>query len=86
MKTRSLLELRNGKNSSLVLAAERTRRKDPLENLNYYTGGWNISDKHYFAVSSLCFFHPSFFSIIFSIKILHFYFLSISKFFEILDE
>ncbi|KAI5660447.1 hypothetical protein M9H77_29240 [Catharanthus roseus] len=49
MKTRSLLELRNGKNSSLVLAAERTRRKDPLENLNYYTGGWNISDKHYFA-------------------------------------
>ncbi|XP_027124727.1 uncharacterized protein [Coffea arabica] len=46
---RSVLEGRNGGNSSLVLAAERTRRKDPLDNLNYYTGGWNITNKHYFA-------------------------------------
>ncbi|KAH6758701.1 plasma membrane fusion protein [Perilla frutescens var. frutescens] len=33
----------------LVLAEERTRRKDPLDDLKYYTGGWNISSKHYFA-------------------------------------
>lgn len=44
---RYLLEVQNGKNSSLVLAADRTHRKDPLRNGAYYTGGWNISDKHY---------------------------------------
>ncbi|XP_047966767.1 uncharacterized protein LOC125211111 [Salvia hispanica] len=33
----------------LVLAKERTRRKDPLDNRRYYTGGWNITNKHYFA-------------------------------------
>ncbi|PVH47465.1 hypothetical protein PAHAL_4G068700 [Panicum hallii] len=32
-----------------VLAAERTRRKDPLDRLRYYTGGWNISNRHYLA-------------------------------------
>ncbi|PIN16008.1 hypothetical protein CDL12_11338 [Handroanthus impetiginosus] len=50
-KQRSLLEgNNNGRNStSLVLAKERTRRKDPLEDLKYYTGGWNISNEHYFA-------------------------------------
>ncbi|TKW22136.1 hypothetical protein SEVIR_4G209100v4 [Setaria viridis] len=32
-----------------VLAAERTRRKDPLDGLKYYTGGWNISNRHYLA-------------------------------------
>ncbi|XP_062232690.1 uncharacterized protein LOC133930020 [Phragmites australis] len=32
-----------------VLAAERTRRRDPLDGLRYYTGGWNISDRHYLA-------------------------------------
>ncbi|KAK3130922.1 hypothetical protein QOZ80_6BG0499690 [Eleusine coracana subsp. coracana] len=32
-----------------ALAAERTRRKDPLDGLRYYTGGWNISDRHYLA-------------------------------------
>ncbi|KAI8544244.1 hypothetical protein RHMOL_Rhmol08G0281100 [Rhododendron molle] len=31
------------------LAAQRTTRKDPLNNFKYYTGGWNISNKHYFA-------------------------------------
>ncbi|KAL5576074.1 hypothetical protein UlMin_017773 [Ulmus minor] len=36
-------------NSSLILAAERTHRKDPLRGFNYYTGGWNISEKHYFS-------------------------------------
>ncbi|KAL5850238.1 hypothetical protein ACOSQ4_008251 [Xanthoceras sorbifolium] len=36
-------------NSSLVLAAERTYRKDPLNNFKRYTGGWNIDDRHYWA-------------------------------------
>ncbi|XP_052178286.1 uncharacterized protein LOC127792034 [Diospyros lotus] len=35
--------------SSLVLAAERTRRKDPLDGFKKYTGGWNISERHYWA-------------------------------------
>lgn len=51
MKRSLLEEVKNGKNSSLVLAAERTHRKDPLRDGAYYTGGWNISDKHYLAVS-----------------------------------
>ncbi|CAN6243325.1 unnamed protein product [Urochloa humidicola] len=38
-----------GANSSFVLAAEKTHRKDPLDGLRYYTGGWNISDEHYWA-------------------------------------
>ena len=40
-----------GANSSFVLAAEKTHRKDPLDGLRYYAGGWNISDEHYWAVS-----------------------------------
>ncbi|TXG62219.1 hypothetical protein EZV62_013582 [Acer yangbiense] len=36
-------------NSSLVLAAERTYRKDPLNDFKRYTGGWNIDDRHYWA-------------------------------------
>ncbi|WVZ77596.1 hypothetical protein U9M48_025449 [Paspalum notatum var. saurae] len=36
-------------NSSFPLAAEQTYRKDPLDGLRYYTGGWNISDEHYWA-------------------------------------
>ncbi|XP_010533109.1 PREDICTED: uncharacterized protein LOC104808951 [Tarenaya hassleriana] len=39
----------NGDNSSLILAAKRTRRKDPLENFKLYNGGWNISNQHYWA-------------------------------------
>lgn len=38
-------------NSSLILAAESTHRKDPLDGFNYYKGGWNISERHYFSVS-----------------------------------
>ncbi|CAH2052189.1 unnamed protein product [Thlaspi arvense] len=34
-------------NSSLILAAKRTKRKDPHENFKLYTGGWNISNTHY---------------------------------------
>lgn len=37
--------------SSLVLAAERTYRKDPLNGFKRYTGGWNIRERHYWAVS-----------------------------------
>ena len=34
-----------GVNSPFVLAAARTQRKDPLDGLRYYTGGWNISSE-----------------------------------------
>ena len=37
-------------NNSLVLAAARTHRSDPFANLTAYSGGWNISDEHYWAV------------------------------------
>ncbi|CAK9142018.1 unnamed protein product [Ilex paraguariensis] len=50
---RSVLEGKNGGNSSLILAAERTHRKDPLNDFKYYTGGWNISEEHY--ISSVAF-------------------------------
>lgn len=36
-------------NNSLVLAAARTHRSDPIANLSMYSGGWNISDQHYWA-------------------------------------
>ncbi|WVZ79208.1 hypothetical protein U9M48_026814 [Paspalum notatum var. saurae] len=36
-------------NGTAVLAAERTRRKDPIDGLRFYTGGWNISNRHYLA-------------------------------------
>ncbi|XP_062078237.1 uncharacterized protein LOC133782843 [Humulus lupulus] len=36
-------------NSSLLLAEDRTRRKDPLDGLTRYNGGWNISNSHYWA-------------------------------------
>ncbi|KAL8256820.1 hypothetical protein R6Q59_028861 [Mikania micrantha] len=45
---RILLETSVGdRNSSLVLAEKRTRRKDPSNDFKYYTSGWNISDDHY---------------------------------------
>jgi hypothetical protein len=50
-------------NSSLILAQERTTRKDPLDHFNIYNGGWNISNQHYIAVISsstlFTFFTPS---------------------------
>ncbi|KAL3511940.1 hypothetical protein ACH5RR_024657 [Cinchona calisaya] len=49
---RSVLEEGNnvgGNSSTLILAAERTHRKDPFDGFNYYTGGWNITNKHYVA-------------------------------------
>ncbi|XP_021887754.1 uncharacterized protein LOC110807043 [Carica papaya] len=36
-------------NPLLVLAPERTYRKDPLDGFKRYTGGWNIRDRHYWA-------------------------------------
>ncbi|CAN4088559.1 unnamed protein product [Withania somnifera] len=48
--SKRLLKENNGSgNSSLVLASERTHRRDPLEDRSYYTGGWNISNDHYWA-------------------------------------
>lgn len=34
----------------LVLAEERTRRPDVLDHLKMYGGGWNVTNKHYWAV------------------------------------
>ncbi|KAH9621357.1 hypothetical protein KSS87_005679 [Heliosperma pusillum] len=38
-----------GQSATLVLAPRRTHRKDPLSEFKYYTGGWNITDRHYWA-------------------------------------
>ncbi|CAH2060527.1 unnamed protein product [Thlaspi arvense] len=35
--------------ASVALAAQRTFRKDPLNGFEKYTGGWNISNQHYWA-------------------------------------
>ena len=51
LDTRRSLVDENLQNSSLILAKERTRRKDPLDDFHKYTGGWNISNDHYWAVS-----------------------------------
>lgn len=40
-------------NRSESLLSRRTRRVDPLEGLRKYEGGYNITDKHYWSVSSL---------------------------------
>lgn len=42
--------------STLVLAPRRTYRKDPLDHFQMYTAGWNITNRHYWAVSLLNFF------------------------------
>ncbi|KAJ0644654.1 putative transmembrane protein [Helianthus annuus] len=59
-------------NSSLVLAQERTTRKDPLDDFKKYRGGWNISEKHYWAVSilfsMLCFFFFFFFKLVYELS------------------
>ncbi|KAL6335829.1 hypothetical protein AAG906_040545 [Vitis piasezkii] len=47
---RSVLE--NGdseRNRSLILAAKRTKRIDPLHHFKHYKGGWNISNRNYFS-------------------------------------
>ncbi|KAL4029169.1 hypothetical protein IC575_012393 [Cucumis melo] len=50
---RSLAEQDPAVNSSLILAEDRTRRKDPLDDFKPYTGGWNISNQHYWASVAL---------------------------------
>ncbi|KAL6226215.1 hypothetical protein ACLB2K_000178 [Fragaria x ananassa] len=49
LDTRRSLVDENLQNSSLILAEERTRRRDPLDDFHKYTGGWNISNDHYWA-------------------------------------
>lgn len=44
---RSVVE--NVNNSSMILAEKRATRKDPTNDFKYYTGGWNISNGHYWA-------------------------------------
>ena len=39
--------------STLVLAANRTKRPDILSKFHKYRGGWDIANKHYWTVSSL---------------------------------
>lgn len=36
-------------NSTFALAEKRTYRKDPLDDFRKYRGGWNISNRHYWA-------------------------------------
>ncbi|TYJ13878.1 hypothetical protein E1A91_A10G079500v1 [Gossypium mustelinum] len=40
---------KSGNGTYIVLAEKQTRRRDPLDRLHYYTGGWNITNKHYYA-------------------------------------
>ena len=51
-KTRRSMAEDAPSNTSLILAQRRTTRKDPLDDFNRYTGGWNISNRHYIAVCS----------------------------------
>ncbi|KAM0969274.1 hypothetical protein FF1_017562 [Malus domestica] len=48
-ETRRSLADGTAQNSSLLLAEDRTRRKDPLDSFKKYNGGWNITNKHYWA-------------------------------------
>ncbi|GAA0147568.1 hypothetical protein LIER_07233 [Lithospermum erythrorhizon] len=41
------VKVHDGQNDSLILASDETRRQDPFNSLEWYTGGWNISNKHY---------------------------------------
>lgn len=57
IERRNLAEGSEGdNNSSLILAEKRTYRRDPLNDFKKYTGGWNISNEHYWAVSFFPFF------------------------------
>ena len=42
----------NGEDT-LVLAANRTKRPDILRGFRRYRGGWDIADRHYWAVSAM---------------------------------
>lgn len=45
---------------TLVLAERRTKRPDILSGFRWYRGGWDIANKHYWAVSSISFFSSCF--------------------------
>ncbi|KFK39929.1 hypothetical protein AALP_AA3G307800 [Arabis alpina] len=47
VKERFMAEENGQNNSSMILAAKRTKRKDPHDNFKLYTGGWNISNTNY---------------------------------------
>ncbi|XP_022730100.1 uncharacterized protein LOC111285111 [Durio zibethinus] len=49
IERRNLAEGSEADNSSLILAEKRTYRRDPLNDFKKYTGGWNISNEHYWA-------------------------------------
>ncbi|KAH6790787.1 transmembrane protein [Perilla frutescens var. frutescens] len=42
-------DLEPTESDDLVLAPRRTYRKDPLDHFQIYTGGWNITSRHYWA-------------------------------------
>lgn len=43
----------DGHVGTLVLAGNRTRRPDFLSGFHKYRGGWDIANKHYWAVSTI---------------------------------
>ncbi|KAL2338457.1 hypothetical protein Fmac_012903 [Flemingia macrophylla] len=43
----TIKSMAEAKNTSLVLAKERTRRRDFFHHFRLYNGGWNISDEYY---------------------------------------
>ncbi|XVF88257.1 hypothetical protein PTKIN_Ptkin19aG0035200 [Pterospermum kingtungense] len=49
IERRNLADGSQADNSSLILAEKRTYRRDPLNHFKKYTGGWNISNEHYWA-------------------------------------
>ncbi|KAL6974024.1 hypothetical protein U1Q18_028207 [Sarracenia purpurea var. burkii] len=51
--TRRFLDEASNESTTLILAANRTHRRDPINGFKYYEGGWNITSQHYF--SSLVF-------------------------------
>lgn len=61
-------------NTSLILAQGRTNRKDPLDNFKRYTGGWNISNRHYIAVKFPSNFFNNHLSLTTSKSVLFFFF------------
>ncbi|XP_009364044.2 uncharacterized protein LOC103953962 [Pyrus x bretschneideri] len=47
---RRFLEEKGGENRTVMLLAEqRTRRRDPLDKFKKYSGGWDLKNKHYWA-------------------------------------
>lgn len=50
--TRRIVVETSTNSTVMILAAKRTYRKDPSNNMKYYTGGWNITNSHYVYVSN----------------------------------